>query len=169
MRTIATPTIDSIGPMPAAELCRLHGDPEGPTAGMSHHTLLGSMEQGAIDALIEVAGTDSQERLISVEVRHLGGALARKPKGAGALSHIGAPYLLGAVGAAHDSEQAARSYHQLGLTIDAMRPWAAGAYLNFVERHTPSVFDEATTTRLAAVKHAVDPTNVFRLREGVPQ
>ena len=169
MRTIATPTLDSIGPMPAAELCRLHGDPEGPTAGMSHHTLLGSMEQGAIDALIDVAGADSTERLISVEVRHLGGALARTPDGAGALSHIGAPYLLHAVGAAHESERAAWSYDQLGLTIDAMRPWAAGEYLNFVECPTRSVFDDATTRRLAAVKSAVDPTNVFRLREGVPK
>jgi len=95
--------------------------------------------------------------------------LARKPKGAGALSHIGAPYLLNAVGAAHDSKQAAWSYDQLGRTIDAMRPWAAGEYLNFVERSTRSVFDEATTTRLAAIKNAVDPTNVFRLREGVPE
>ncbi len=129
----------------------------------------GSARVGAGTLWGDVAGADSKERLISVEVRHLGGALARKPKGAGALSRIGAPYLLSAVGAAHDSEQAARSYDQLGLTIDAMRPWAAGEYLNFVERSTRSVFDDATTRRLAAVKSAVDPTNVFRLREGVQE
>jgi hypothetical protein len=168
MRRVSPPVLDTVGMMPAAGLCRLHGDPEGPTAGMAHHTLLSGMPPELIDVLVEVAGADSASPLVSVEVRHLGGALADPPPGAGALSHLPAPYVLNAVGMAHDPQSRDTAAAALTHTVDALRPWSAGHYLNFVERSTGSVFDEATTNRLAAVKASIDPAGRFRLRTGVP-
>ena len=57
-----------------------------------------------MDTLDGVAGVGSGSGLVSVELRHLGGALATPPAGAGALSHINAPSVLNAVGGAHDPE-----------------------------------------------------------------
>jgi hypothetical protein len=167
MRRTATLILDTVEAMPAAGLCRLHGDPEGPTAGLAHHTLLNGVTPDLIDALVDVAGADSASPLVSVEVRHLGGALASAPDHAGALSHIAAPYVLNAVGMAHDPQHRQATETALTRTVDAIQPWTAGHYLNFVERSTGSVFDEATTGRLAAIKASIDPAGRFRLRTGV--
>ncbi len=164
MRRVAPPILDTFGPMPASELCRLHGDPEGPTPGIAHHTLLSGLDQSAIDRLVAMAGEDSGSPLVSVEVRHLGGALGRPVEGAGALSHIAAPYVLNAVGMAATREQMAATQDVLGAAIDAMTPWSAGTYLNFAERPGRSPFDPGTSTRLADVKSAFDPTGRFRMR-----
>lgn len=103
----------------------------------------------------------------SVEVRQLAGALATVPEDASALSHIEAPYVLNAVGMAPDPAHAATTRAELGRTVDAMRRWSAGGYLNFVDRPTDSVFDDVTTARLAAVKAEVDPFGLFQVRSGV--
>jgi hypothetical protein len=168
MRRTAPPILDTVDVMPAADLCRLHGDPEGPTAGLADHTLLNGMPPGLIDVLIEVAGVDSGSPLVTVEVRHLGGALAAPPADAGALSHLPAPYVLNAVGMAHDPQTRDTAAPALTATVNAVRPWSAGHYLNFVEQSIGSVFDETTTDRLAAVKASIDPAGRFRLRTGVP-
>lgn len=76
MRRIAPLAGDTFAMMPAADLRHLHGDPEGPTPGLAHHTLLAGLPDAALDALVGVAGVDTPAPLISVEVRHLGGALA---------------------------------------------------------------------------------------------
>lgn len=165
MRGLAPTVLDTIAPVSPSTLCRLHGDPEGPTAGMSHHTLVARMDSTMVEALVDVAGPDSGSGLISMEVRHLGGALARIPVGAGALSHIAAPYVVNAVAAAFDADMAAASYSELGRTIDAIAPWSAGTYMNFMERPGPSPFDPVTTARLTAVKNEFDPAGMFRSRD----
>jgi hypothetical protein len=129
--------------------------------------LLGPLDADALDTLDGVAGVDSGSGLVSVELRHLGGALATPPAGAGALSHISAPYVLNAVGAAHDPEMYGATFAELGGVVDAMAPWDAGSYLNFVERPTSSVFDRETAARLGAVKAAFDPDRIFTLRSGL--
>lgn len=164
MRAVAAPVLDAFGPMPAADLVRLHGDPEGPTPGMSHHALLSGLPAAAIDELVQRAGADSGSKLISAEIRHLGGALAAPASGGGVLSHIAAPYMVTGVGAASGAEQHAESHRELGHLIDAFEPWTAGAYLNFAERPTDSPFDSGTNAALAAIRTQIDPNGMFRLR-----
>jgi hypothetical protein len=166
MRQLVSPELDTVAPMGSAGLSRLHGDPETPTAGMSHHTLLGGLDEAALESFLEVAGADSQSALVSAEIRHLGGALATAPAGAGALSHIEAPYVLNAVGLAVDRESAHRTYEELGAVVDAMAPWSDGAYLNFVERPGQIAFSDQTAARLSAIKAAADPAGVFQTRVG---
>lgn len=164
MRAVASPILDAFGPMPVTDLVRLHGDPEGPTPGMSHHALLSDLPARAIDELEGVAGGDSGSKLISAEIRHLGGALARPASGGGVLSHIPAPYSVMGVGMAADPDQHAESHRELGALIDAFQPWTAGAYLNFAERATDTPFDSGTNAALAAIRTRIDPTGMFQLR-----
>lgn len=164
MRGVAAPVMDAFEPMPVTALVRLHGDPEGPTPGMSHHALLSGLPEPAIDALVAQAGADSGSKLVSAEIRHLGGALAQPAHGGGVLSHIAAPYSLMGVGMAADPEQHSESHRELGTMIDAFGPWTAGAYLNFSERSTDSPFDSGTSAALAAIRSQIDPTGMFRLR-----
>src|SRR5215475_3482185 len=74
------PALDSFRPMSPAELGRVHMDPPEPVAGIGNGLLLDSLPADAADALVRSAG----EALVSVEVRHLGGALSRAPFGHGA-------------------------------------------------------------------------------------
>lgn len=167
MREVGSPILDTVGQMPAATLCRLHGDPEGPTPGLANHTLLSSLDDSAITRLIEVAGVESGSSLVSVEIRHLGGALNRIPDNAGALSHVSAPYVLNAVGAAYSSAQAVDSFAELSAVVAAMNPWSDGQYLNFVERPGKGVFTPDAQQRLARIRASVDPDGLFYLRSGI--
>jgi hypothetical protein len=140
-------------------LVRLHGDPEGPTPGLAHHRLLAELGPAAIDALVEVAASDSGNPLVSVEVRHLGGGL----------SHLAAPLVLLAVGNAGSSELDGASWSALTDTVPAIRPWAApGAYLDFVERPGQVAFDGVDGERLLAVRNRLDPDGRFAVRAGLP-
>ncbi len=164
LRTVAAPVLDTFGVMPCSELVRLHGDPEGPTPGVSHHTLLSELSGDVIARLVERVGVDSGSPLISAEIRHLGGALARHASHGGVLSRITAPYALMGVGMAADPEMKAASETALTHLIDAVAPWNAGSYLNFAERNSDAVFDVEAAAQLAAVKARIDPDGLFRLR-----
>ena len=67
------PIMDTVAPMPVAELSRLHMDPEGPAPGVGDGGMLSDVDDELIDAFVErVVGTP----ILSAELRHLGGAVA---------------------------------------------------------------------------------------------
>lgn len=167
MRRVAPPIVDEFEVTSPTALVRLHGDPEGPTPGLAHHALLTDFDSGAATAMVDVMGVGSDNPLVSLEVRHLGGALGREVDGSGALGHIDAGYVANAVGMVPDPSTAAEVYDLLGRTIGAFAPWDAGTYLNFVERAGESPFDARTRERLARVRAAHDPDGTFRPRLGL--
>jgi FAD binding domain len=76
------PELDTFAMIPAPALQRLHMDPGQPVPGQGDGAFLAGFPAAAIDALIAVAGPDADTALASIEVRHLGGALARPPPAA---------------------------------------------------------------------------------------
>ena len=69
------PELDLFATMPPAGLIEIHNDPKGPVPGMSDHRLLADVTDATIAALVGAAGPGSGSPLVSVELRHLGGAL----------------------------------------------------------------------------------------------
>jgi hypothetical protein len=63
-------------------------DPPGPTPYRGNGMLLNDVPPPAIDALVACAGHGSGSPLLSVELRHLGGAVAERPAYAGAVGHF---------------------------------------------------------------------------------
>ena len=61
--------------MSARQLQELHMDPPGPMPGAGDGFLLDTLDAEALDALVAAAGPGSGSPLVSVELRHLGGAL----------------------------------------------------------------------------------------------
>ena len=104
-----------------------------------------------IDAFVAAAGPGSGSALVSAEIRHLGGALARPQAGQGSLGTLDCQFMTFGVG--------------------ALAPYDTGRqYLNFTEASTdparfyrPDVFH-----RLRAVKAAYDPDNLFRANHPIP-
>jgi FAD binding domain/Berberine and berberine like len=159
------PVMDTFATIPVEHLRKLHMDPPGPVPGYGDGMLLDDLPEYAIDTLVAVAGAESGSPLISVEVRHLGGALARRAPGHGALASIEADFALFAVGMAPTPELGAAVKARVELVRAAMSQWDAGrAYLNFTERREggEQLFGPVTYRRLQAVKARVDPDDFVR-------
>jgi FAD/FMN-containing dehydrogenase len=160
------PEIDTFATIRPAELGRLHMDPPGPVAGIGDSTALAELADGAVEALVLAAGEHSGSPLLSVELRHLGGAVGRSPAGAGALGALDMEFCVFGVGMALDAEMAAAVDAHLCLVMDALSPWAAAQrYLNFCDRlgDDPSrMFRGADHLRLRELKRTLDPSDTFR-------
>jgi hypothetical protein len=119
-----------------------------------------SSTRSASDALVGLAGPDTGTLLASVEVRHLGGVLARPAPGCGAQSSIDANYLVGVAGATPTPDLAAAVRAQARAVKDALGPWHASyGYYNSEETPAPAsaVLPPASYRRLQKIKAAYDP------------
>lgn len=153
------PEVDTFADMPAAALSQLHMDPPEPVPGLGGSAMLDTLLPAAVDALLEVAGPGSGSPLLSVELRHLGGALDRVPAGAGALSYLDGRFALLAVGIPMGPEVAAAIEERLASVTRTMGRWGYGrSYLNFSDRPTDTrtAFDPATHERLRRVRARFD-------------
>jgi FAD/FMN-containing dehydrogenase len=159
------PEIDTVATVPAAALARLHQDPEGPTPALVEHALLDRLPADGLDAFLEVAGPGSGSQLISVEIRHLGGAAGVPAEGGGVASHVPAEFLTAAITMPTDADVAAAAEQQFAKFAAAMAPYGSGRqYLNFAERETDvsAGFPAGSYERLQALRARLDPQGVFK-------
>lgn len=159
------PTLNTVASIEAPALAGLHMDPPGPTPCRGNGMLLDYLPATAIDALVACAGQGSGSPLLSVELRHLGGAVSRRPPHAGAVGHLDAAFAMYAVGVTPDPATTAKVDTHLELVERTLHPWAAELhYANFDERAPGGrrrFHDQATLERLQAVKNRVDPGDLF--------
>ena len=156
------PEVDTFAHVPPVALSRIHMDPEQPMPYMGHGELLGELDAAGIDALVDVSGPDSG--LFMAELRHLGGAVARVPEGAGAAARLHGEYLSFAGGMVASPEMAEAVEAGLDRLGAALAPWANGAhYLNFTEKRVdPATFyAPADYARLQEIRATVDPRGLF--------
>jgi FAD/FMN-containing dehydrogenase len=157
------PELDTVAPAGPEALLRLHGDPEGPTPAMVDHALLDALPDAAASTLLEVAGPGSGSPFVSVELRHLGGALRREPENAGALPAIDAEFALHTVGIAMGVEAEQLIEGRNSALHTALTPWIPGrTYTNFAGGKLDATTAFAEPRRLDAVRASVDPEGLFR-------
>jgi hypothetical protein len=105
-------------------------------------------------------GPDAGTPLLSAEVRHLGGALARPAPGGGTQASIDANYLIFAVGVTPTPELAATVRQHAQAVKDALAAWHASYdYDNFEDTPAPAsaVLPPASYRRLQKIKAVYDP------------
>ena len=154
------PEIDTFATTSVTRLPELHMDPPEPVPAMVDHRLLGGMSPAAIDAVVDAAGPSVDSPLLSVEVRHLGGALGISDTDHGVLDRVGADYALVGVGMPVTPELGQAIEAHLDTVTGAVEPWVTGReYLNFAERPTTTakLFGGPGADRLAAIATAYDP------------
>src|SRR4051812_1645682 len=100
------PEIDTFATIPAPALVRLHQDPEEPMPYRSDTALIESLPAAGVEALLQMAGPKSGSPLAIVELRQMGGALARRASGHGAVGGIDAQFVLFLCGMALDADMA---------------------------------------------------------------
>jgi FAD/FMN-containing dehydrogenase len=160
LRAVAPAYLDMVGPVPVAALAEIAGDPVDPVPGRGDGTLLRDLDDAAIDRYLELAGPGAQIALLSVELRHLGGALARPADGRGPLGAVEAGYLLYGVGMAMSPDMDAAAGATLDQILAGLAPWSADrTLLGFAERQrgTRGSFAADVFDRLAAIKASYDP------------
>jgi FAD/FMN-containing dehydrogenase len=154
------PELDTFATIPPPALGQLHMDPDQPVPFQGAGPFLSDFPAAAIDAVVGLAGPDADTLLASVEVGHLGGALARPVPGGGAQPSIDANYLVILVGGVPTPDLAAEVHAQARAVKDALAPWYAGYdYYNFEETPGPAsaVLPHASYRRLQKIKAAYDP------------
>jgi FAD/FMN-containing dehydrogenase len=164
------PEMDTLATIPVDGLSELHMDPPQPVPFAGDGMLLSELPAEGVDALVGIAGAGSGSPLLSVEVRHLGGALAKASPSNGALSSIDAGFALYAVGMAMDAEMEAAVQAHAANVQEALAAWSAGrSFMNFTERRADpgEFFDAATYERLRRVKAEYDPDAVIRANHSI--
>jgi FAD/FMN-containing dehydrogenase len=163
LRWAATPIMGGFVPMPSAAVVRLHADPEDPVPAIGDGMLLNKVDDWAIDVFVKIAGA-ADSPLVAAELRHLGGALAAPPSGAGARGHLEGRFLLFGVGIPGAPAPAAELDGFLNRYLAAMSPWATGTrFLSFAERTSSlsTCVPDGALTRLTRIRASYDPDRLL--------
>lgn len=155
---------DTFRVLAPGEVGLLAEEPVDPSPAVLVGTRLHAFDEAAAARLLEVAGAGSGMPLMQVQVRHVGGALARErvPSAAGTADE---PYLLSGLAMVPVPEAYAPVAGALDGLFAAMAPWSTGtAPLTFLDRDETvgRAYPPATVDRLRAIKAAVDPAGLFR-------
>ena len=166
------PARDTFAEVPPVVLGDLAMDPLDPLPGHSAHQLLDELPAEAIDAILAAIGPESGrgETVTMFQLRHMGGALARKAPGAGARASLPGEVSMFAAAVVMDeaSDSAARA--ALGDVEAAVLPHRAGDYPNFVEEpaDASAFFDPKTWARLRQIKARYDGGDLFVGNHHIP-
>jgi len=164
------PVNDTIATVPMTALSPIHMDPEQPVPYAGDGLMVDHLTADALDTFAEVAGAHAEFPLLSIELRHLGGALRRTRPEHGAVDSLDADYLMFALGLVPTPELEAPVDTQVQAVKGALAPWAAKRmYLNFAETHRDAAtfWTEQAYHRLRRIKTAVDPGNVIHSNHAI--
>ncbi len=161
------PLIDSFAPVAPTALFHLHMDPKTPVPGIGDGLLLDDLPVEAIDAIVS-AGV---QPLVSLEIRHLGGALATPSTNHGAAGSIDAGYAMFTVGVAITPQLGAAVAKAVDQAKAALARWeSARACFNFSDRPIDAarLYPPRTYQRLRTIKAAHDPSGLFVANHSIP-
>jgi FAD/FMN-containing dehydrogenase len=171
LRTLGTPIADVISPMPYPAMFAM--TQEATIRGLQHTVrslFLRALSDDVIHTIVEEAVAIVSPMTL-VQVRVLGGAMSRVPADATAFAHRDKQALVMATSFAPPSADAEPARVRTEQIWQALRPYAAGVYVNFLgdegEQRVHEAYPPATYARLAALKKRYDPTNLFRLNQNI--
>jgi hypothetical protein len=165
VRALRAPILDTLGPVLPSALGDILQEPLDPMPALERSRLLPALPDAAIDALLGVAGPDAESMLMIVQLRHLGGALARPAAHPGAVGTVDEAYQLFLLGIPAVPELVEPLLGQLAEAEQAMAPFASDRRMfNFLggaadptEAFTPDALE-----RLRTIKAERDPFGVIR-------
>ncbi|SCL30350.1 FAD-binding oxidoreductase [Micromonospora inyonensis] len=167
------PLLGGYGPMTWPQTSALDDPQPGPQIVREHTDLFRAMSDELIDVLLaEIGGSGASRSPISViELRHVGGALARPSAEGGPSGHRDATYALIAVAPRLHAAQLSVARGHMAAFARRLRPYATrGVLLNFLSdpSRTMAAYRPADLGRLAALKRIYDPENIFHRNHNIP-
>ena len=169
-RSLAPPIVDMLRPIPYPEMFPPE-EPDFRPHAVGRTLFLDTVDRGVAETMLEHLRASTAQMAV-MQLRVLGGAMARVPADATAYAHRTSRIMV-AVGALYATPEEAsihKAWAEEGAV--ALRQSDAGAYVNFLgeegEERVRAAYPGVTWDRLAAVKRRYDPENLFRLNQNIP-
>ncbi|ONK15246.1 FAD-binding oxidoreductase [Streptomyces sp. MP131-18] len=172
LRSIGPVLLDTLRELPYADSGTVFDEPDQPHAYRSRNVLVRDLAPEALAHLTKAAAGPPAPVMAVVGLRHLGGALARAPRVAGAVGHREAAYLVTILSPVGPGEgEVVRATHR-----EALSPFAGdvlGISLNFAfgplgEEEIRSAFAPAAYERLTELRAAYDPHGLLHVNHAIP-
>ena len=169
-RALATPIADMVRPSGYPEMYP-PSDPDYHPTAVARTMFLDTVDRDVAQTIVDTL-TSSTASMKVVQLRVLGGAMARVPADATAFAHR-TSRIMAAVAAFYDGpdDRLVREAWVEAFAA-ALRQADHGAYVNFLndegEERVRAAYPGATWDRLAGIKARYDPTNLFRSNQNVP-
>jgi FAD/FMN-containing dehydrogenase len=169
-RALAAPIADLIRPMPYPQIYPPEQADLHPTA-VARTLFLNTVDLQVAETILgHLQASDAPMR--ALQLRVLGGAMARVPVEATAFAHRGRP-IMATLAAFYQgpADQAVRQAWVADFAA-ALRQGEPDAYVGFLgeegQVRVRDAYPGSTWDRLVAVKRRYDPTNLFRLNQNIP-
>jgi hypothetical protein len=165
VRRLATPMLDTLGIVALAALGDILQEPLDPMPVLERSRLLPTLPDAALDALLSFAGPGAPSMLTIVQIRHLGGALARPAAQPGAVGTVEENYQIFMLGSPAVPELVQPLLGQLAEGERLMAPFASDRRMfNFLGHNAdPSTaFSAEALQRLRVIKADRDSFGVIR-------
>ncbi|WP_372736079.1 FAD-binding oxidoreductase [Nocardioides sp.] len=166
IRAAAPVILDDVALKPYTAIDSVHTDPLDPLPCHESGTVLTDFPAEAVDALLDLAGPGSASPQVFVEVRQMGGAVAREGEHESAFNSRGAGYSLLSIGIA---DAPGVEDHALSI-LEAMKPWTGGYRLpnfTFSADEYADAYSEATLERLRRTIREYDPQGVMAIGRSI--
>jgi FAD/FMN-containing dehydrogenase len=169
-RDVATPLVDAAMPMPYPGIYAMLSDAEQRSLAVHRSRFLSTLDDAAVDAILEATAAPSSP-MAMIQLRVLGGAMARVPATETAFAHRDAAVMATIITLYDDptTEPAHRAWTD--ALHEALAPNSVGVYSNFLEaegdERIRAAYPSGTYERLADVKRRYDPSNLFHLNQNI--
>jgi hypothetical protein len=175
LRDSAPPILDTVAGIPYAQIASIHSDPTDPGVAIEHFAMLSDLTPAVIDTMLEVVGPEASTGMTMVDMRHLGGALARQPEVSNAVGNRDAAFGVFAMTVVPPDlvETTRESGEELTKRLEVAGGNSARnpSFLSPADSHGDGVrraYETHTYRRLQEIKAQVDPKNLFRFSHNIP-
>jgi hypothetical protein len=169
-RALATPLTDTVQPMRYPEIYPPDEEDYHPIA-TGWTMFLDAVDRDLASTIIDrLASSDAMMRV--VQLRVLGGAMARVDADATAFAHRKSRIMANVAAVYERPEEASVYAPWVTSFAEELRQSDGGAYVNFLadegEARVRAAYPGRTWDRLRAIKRRYDPDNLFRLNQNIP-
>jgi FAD/FMN-containing dehydrogenase len=168
-RRVAAPIAEAVMPMPYPGIYQFTAAAEAPGRSVIRSRFLNAFDDHAIDSIMSAMAVASPTAM--VQIRVLGGAMARVPVAETAFAHRKAPIMVAVIDHYEDASLDGSELAWTEALHAALAPESSGVYSNFLQSEGEDRVREAypvgTYDRLAAIKRRYDPANFFRMNQNI--
>ena len=162
IRESAPILLDDVSLKPYTAIDSVHTDPLDPMPSFEAATVLAEFPAEAAEAVLALTGPGSGSPQVLVEIRQMGGAIARAGEHESAFSSRGAAYSVLTVGIPEVPGVEAHA----AAVLEALEPWTGGHRLpnfTFSSEDYADAYDEQTQARLRRAIRTYDPLGVMAI------